>query len=232
MALGQLGRVGDALQACDDFRAAIGRAGAVGARFPAIELNTRAWLLRGVGRFGEADELNRAAIERNGASDGSGPSSEVLAEAYWVGWLDLTDGHLARGDAGAAAAQLPLLEAIDTWRGTMGWHQRHRLGLLRARVARASDDNDRAAQLASDVVSDAVQRGSARYAALGHVQVVLAGGDGDLDRIADSVVTLRRCAALELPGLLDQLAVRFDVDGWRREAQDRRDALSTPWRRS
>lgn len=232
MALGQLGRVGEALVACGDLRAAIERAGAVGARFPATELNVRAWLLRGIGRLTEADELNREAIERNGALDGSGPASDGFAEAYWVAWLDLTDGALARRDPGGAAAVLDRIAAIDTWDGTMSWHQRHRLGLLRARVARAGGDDASAVRLAGEVVDDAAGRGSVRYAALGRVQVALAGGDGDLDRIAESVVELRRCAALELPGLLDELGGRFEVDEWCREAEERRGALSNALRRS
>ena len=177
-------------------------------------------------------ELNREAIERNGASDGSGPSSDGFAEAYWVAWLDLTDGALARRDPSGAAAVLDRISAIDTWDGTMAWHQRHRLGLLRARVARGGGDDALAVRLAGEVVDDAAGRGSVRYAALGRVQVALAGGDGDLDRIAESVVELRRCAALELPGLLDELGGRFDVDEWRREAEERTGGLSNALRRS
>jgi DNA-binding SARP family transcriptional activator/tetratricopeptide (TPR) repeat protein len=227
MALGQLGRVEEALRASEDLRLAIQRAGAVGVRFAATELNARAWLLRGSGRLKEADELNRSAIESNGAPDGSGPSSDGFAEAYWVAWLDLADGQLAQGDPSGAASVLHQIAPIDTWQGTMAWHQRHRLGLLRARVARASGSDHVAVQLASDVMDDATRRGTTRYAALGHVQVALAGGDSDLDRIAESVDTLRRCAALELPGLLDELGQRFDVERWQAEARERSRTLSS-----
>ena len=144
-----------------------------------------------------------------------------------MAWLDLIDGKLARGDPGGGASVLQRVASMDTWQGTMAWHQRHRLGLLRARVARAGGDDDRAAQLASDVRDDATRRGTARYAALAHAQVALAGGDGDLDRIAESVGTLRRCAGLELPGLLDELGRRFDVHEWRREAEERRAVLNS-----
>ena len=162
MALGQLGRVDDARRACDELRSAIDRAGATGSRFVATELNVRAWLLRGTGRFDEADELNRAAIERNGAADGSGPSSDGFAEAYWVAWLDLADGRLARGDDAGAAALVSAIEAMDRWQGTMAWHQRHRLGLLRARLAGADGDRSTAMALAGSVAEDAEARGSAR----------------------------------------------------------------------
>ena len=226
MALGQQGRVGDALRACEDLRAAIVLADAVGARFRATELNGRAWLLRGVGRLAEADELNHAAIELNGAPDESGPASEGLTEAYWVAWLDLADGQLAGDEPDLAASMVRSLAMIDTWDGTMAWHQRHPLGLLRARIARAGGDDNLASHLASDVMNDAAHRATARYAAFAHVQVALAGGDGNRERIAQSLGTLRRCAALELPALLDELGRRFDDDAWRREAEQRRAALN------
>ncbi len=226
-ALGQLGRVADALLACGEFRDAIDAAGAVGQRFRAVERNVRAWVLRGAGRLAEADELNMSAIALNGASDGSGPNSEGLAEAYWVGWLDLADGHLAREDFDGAASALRLLAAIETWNGTMAWHQRHRLGLVRARVAHAAGDDARAAELATVVMDDAVGRGTARYAALAHVQLALAGADGDRDRIDRSLTTLRGCAALELPRLLDALGRTFRDDELRREADERSAQLSS-----
>jgi hypothetical protein len=227
MALGQLGRVDDAWGACDELRSAIERAGATGSRFAAMELNVRAWLLRGTGRFDEADELNRAAIERNGAVDGPGPSSDSFAEGYWVAWLDLADGGLARGDDAGAAALVSSIEAMDRWQGTMAWHQRHRLGLLRARLAGADGDRSTAMALASSVATDAEARGSARYAALGQAHHVLAGGDADVDRVAATVDVLRRCAALELPAVLEPLGRQLGVDAWVREAHERRAALSS-----
>jgi hypothetical protein len=48
-----------------------------------------------------------------------------------------------------------------------------------------------------------------------------------MDRIAESIATLRRCAALELPRLLDELGKRFQIDAWRDEAQQRGRALSS-----
>jgi len=52
------------------------------------------------------------------------------------------------------------LAALDTWRGTMAWHQRHRLGLLRARLALAAGDAGEAAHLAGAVRDDAARRGA------------------------------------------------------------------------
>ena len=231
VALGQLGRIGHALQACDDLQTAIESAATVGQRFHAVERNVRAWLLRGVGRLDEADELNRAAIEFAGAIDGSGPNSDGLAEAYWVAWLDLVDGRLARGDVDGAALLMAVVDVLDTWNGTMAWHQRHRLGLQRARLARARGDDATASALATAVMNDAGRRSSARYAALAHVQLALAKGDSDRGRIDRSLATLRECAALELPDLLTALGEVFADDELRREAERRRAQLSIGWSR-
>ena len=162
MALGQLGRIGDGLRACDDLERAVERAGAVGARFPAIAMNVRAWLLRGAERLAEADELNAAALERNAAPDGTGPAGVAVAEGYWVALLDLADGRLVADDpAGAERLLLERMGALDDWDGTMAWHQRHRLGLLRSRLAIAAGDATRGAELAAIVAADATDRGSA-----------------------------------------------------------------------
>jgi len=226
MALGQLGRVAEATRACDDLNGAIAQGGEVAERFHAIELNARAWLFRGSGRLSEADELNREAVAHTGAGDGDGPGSVGLEEAYWVGWLDLVDGRLAAGDPSTASTFLGRLVAIDSWDGTMAWHQRHRLGLARARVAFADGDPSRAGSLAMEVAEDAGARGASRYEALAQVQVALAGGEGDLDRLAATLDVLRRCACLELPPLLDELGRVFQQDQWCREAERRRLMLS------
>jgi tetratricopeptide (TPR) repeat protein len=226
VAFGQLGEAAAALRACDELRAAIEHAGSRGVRFRAIELNVRSWVLRGIGRPDEAETLSLEAIDLNGAADGSGPHSQGFAEAYWVGFLDLADGYLAAGRVDDAARVERLLAALDHWDGTMAWHQRHRLGLIRARIARASGDTDRAAELAATVMTDSAGRGCDRYAALAHVQLALAGGDGDRERIDRSVDVLRRCAGFELPGLLDQLADTCRVDAWAAEATHRRVALT------
>lgn len=45
----------------------------------------------------------------------------------------------------------------------MAWHQRHRLGLLRSRLALSAGDDETAAELAPAVAEDAVSRGPGRY---------------------------------------------------------------------
>ena len=106
MALGHLGRVADALRACDELDAAVVRAGAYGARFPAIAANMRAWLQRSVGRFEEADDGNRFAAKYNGDATGLAPAGEAMAEGFWVALLDLVEGRLLTGDLDGAAAAL------------------------------------------------------------------------------------------------------------------------------
>jgi hypothetical protein len=103
----------------------------------------------------------------------------------------------------------------------MAWHQRHRLGLLRARVALADGDDGRAVALATDVVSDARERGARRYLSLADAVAALAGGSNDLDAIAATIDDLGRCAALEAWWLTAALGQRFAVDAWTRLAGQR-----------
>lgn len=217
-ALGQLGRVADALRACDELDRSIERGGPAEVRFRAVACNVRAWVLRGSGRGAEADALNEEAVERNGAADGSGPSSEGFAEAYWVALLDLADGRLAAGDPAGAERILERLAAIDGWTGTMAWHQRHRLGLLRARLMRAGGDPAHASHLAAEVAADAEHRGAGRYAALARAQLALSGGEGDLERIDRAMEALGACAGLEGWSLAAELADRFGLARWRVQA--------------
>ncbi len=182
-------------------------------------MNVRAWVLRAAGQLDAADELNTAALERNGAADGSGPASVALAEGYWVALLDLVDGRLAADDhAGADALLSSRLAGLDSWQGTMAWHQRHRLGLQRARVARVAGDTERSAELATAVRDDADARRARRYAALAHAQVHLATGEGDPAAIEAVIDTLQACAALEGWSITAELGRRFGVDEWCRRA--------------
>ena len=103
----------------------------------------------------------------------------------------------------------------------MAWHQRHRLGLLQARLALADGDRDHAARLAADVASDAAGRGALRYVSLADAVVALAGGSDDLDAIAGTIDGLGRCAALEAWWLTAELGRRFAVDAWTRVAGQR-----------
>jgi hypothetical protein len=217
VALAHVGRLIDAFDSIDELDRLIERSGSLGARFIGPARNVRGYLLRNANRPGDADDANRAALEHTSGPDGE-PATDAMVEAYWVAHLDLTEGRLAGGDPGGAADLLARMEAMSDWNGTMAWHQRHRLGLLRARLALAGGDGERAAALATAVAMDADERGAYRYRVLADAVVALAGGSDDLDAIGRTIDGLGRCAALESWWLTAALGRRFAVDEWTRLA--------------
>jgi hypothetical protein len=219
-ALGELGRLAEGLAACDDLALANTRAGAVGERFRGPALNIRSWVLRHAGLPRDADECSTAALELTSGPEG-GPSSDAVSEFHYVALLDLADGRLLAGDVDGAGALLDRAAAVDTWQGTMAWHQRHRLGLSRARLALLAGDASTAAEESATVAADAAARGAGRYEALARAWLALAGGDGDLDRIQVTIDRLATTAALEGWRLVAGLGERFDVSDWRAEASAR-----------
>jgi len=219
LALGQLGQVTEALRVAGDLDAAVARAGPIGRRFEAVAANAASWVLRWSGRAEEADEANRRAVAATGGE--SGPSADGLTEAHWVALLDLADGCLLRGDHAEAAALAGRLAPLDRWAGTMAWHQRHRLDLLRARLALVDGDAAMAAGLAAAVATDAAGRGADRYAHLAGAVLALADrsvADGDVDA---TVGGLGRCAALDGWPVVAALAAQRRCDRWRAEAERR-----------
>ena len=142
LALGQLGRVSDALRTAEELQHEVVKEGVVGERFRGPAANITAWLLRWTGRGDQADELNRTAAEVTGGE--TGPSADSFAEGHYVALLDLADGCVQRGDWAEAAVLSERLTPVESWTGTMAWHQRHRLDLLRARLALADGDESRA----------------------------------------------------------------------------------------
>jgi tetratricopeptide (TPR) repeat protein len=218
MALGQLGRIDDALTVCDDLDAAVRRSGAIGARFQGPAGNARGWVLRYAGATGAADEVNTAVCELTQGPQG-GPASDSVAEYYYVSLLDLADGRLLADDLDGAARLVDELEPVDRWAGTMAWHQRHRLFLARARLALARDEHERAAELADAVAHDAEARGTRRYEVLARAWRALAVTEPDVAAVAATVDELPRLAALESWRLTAALAARYGVDAWRRDAE-------------
>jgi hypothetical protein len=217
LALAYLGRLADAFDSMDELDRLIERSGMLGSRFTGPARNIRGYLLRSANLPGPADESNQAALDHTSCPDGE-PATDALVEAYWVAHLDLTEGRLAVGDPVGAAALLGRMEAIGDWQGTMAWHQRHRLGLLRARLALADGDREDAVGLATDVVADARERRALRYVVLAEAVVALAGGSHDLDAIGATVEGLGGCAALEAWWLTAALGRHFDVDAWTQRA--------------
>jgi tetratricopeptide (TPR) repeat protein len=217
LALGQLGRAADALRVAEDLDRLVPREGAVGERFRAPAANTGAWILRWIGRGDEADDRNRAALEATGGDDG--PSADALAEGHYVALLDLADGCTQRGDWAEAEVLAKRLEVVDTWNGTMAWHQRHRLGLLRARLALADGHADEAAGLAGVVATDAAQRGAGRYEGLARAVAGLADPSVPDNQLAPVVAGLGRCAVLDGWPLVAALASARRSAAWRTEAE-------------
>jgi DNA-binding SARP family transcriptional activator len=217
LALGYLGRAADALQVCDDLDAAIERSGPVGLRLHGPAGNLRGWLLRSLGQLEAADDANVAVLERT-SGPGGGPASDSVSEYFYVALLDLADGCLLWGDVDGAKRYADRLAAVDTWSGTMAWHQRHRLGLLRARLALAAGDKDAACEQATTVVLDAQARGTRRYELLGRGWLALAD-HGDVEAAGPIVAALPSVAALESWRLTALLADLHDVADWRRDSE-------------
>ena len=108
----------------------------------------------------------------------------------------------------------------------MAWHQRHRWGLARARLALATGDREGAAALASGVQADASARGARRYERLATAVGALAiPGGADTGRLDDVVAGLGACAALDGWPTVAALAEAFGVDPWRAEARRRAAAV-------
>ena len=217
LALGQLGRVADALSVADELDAALARAGSVGARFTGPAANVRAWILRWSGRAQEADACNWQAVDAAGGD--AGPAGESMAEGYYVALLDLADGCLLRGDAAGAEALAGRLSPLDAWNGTMAWHQRHRLGLLRARLALAGGEAATAAALAHAVAEDAARRGAGRYELLAGAIGGVADPSIPDEQLVPAVEGLGRCAVMDGWPLVLALASARGSDRWRREAE-------------
>ena len=223
LALGQLGRASNAMRVVTDLDAVVAREGAIGARFFGPAANAGAWILRWTGRGDEADERNRHALEATGGD--AGPASDAVAEGHYVALLDLADGCLLRGDGAGASAMVTRLAPVDGWGGTMAWHQRHRLGLLRARLAIADGDPDTAAELASAVAEDAAGRGASRYEFLAVAVTGLADPSIPAERLATAIEGLGRCAVLDGWPIVAALAALHRSDRWRVEAERRATAV-------
>lgn len=210
LSLGHRGRVPEALHACDTAEHQARAAGEAGVRFVAAIENTRSWLLRGVGCLDEADEIS----DRVFAS--TGQTAQTM-EMHCVAALDLLEGHLLRGDLEGAASAMERARVVETFLGTMAWHQRERFTVQQARLALAAGERERAVELAAAARADAAERGAGRYEVLAGVLT------GDLQAVA----ALDRVAGIEAWWLTAELAARTGDDRLWREAERRAGALVT-----
>lgn len=222
-ALGVLGRPADALDALDRLDRAVAEAGAPGERFAGVAANGRSWTLRNLGSLDQADELSGIAVDLAG-------DVTVHAEPRFAGRLDLVETHLARRDLEAAGAAIEALSDLDEWQGTMAWHQRHRLGLQRARLALATGDAGVASELAEAVRDDAAARGAPRYETLAALVLAraraAAGAPVDVAALDALVDTLPRVAGMEAWWLAADMAAEFGSDRWRVASERLADVLA------
>jgi DNA-binding SARP family transcriptional activator len=223
LALGQRGRLTEALASTEAGRAASLESGEQGQRFVIVADNVRSWLLRSVGRLSEADDLSVQSCELGAAY---GPSTN---EMRCAAMLDLIDGRLFAGDLDGAVGAVERAVEIETFRGTMAWHHRERYGVQRARLALLAGDRDTALELASGVEADARARGSRRYEVLAHAHVALAqaalGMKLDHDELELALAPVDECAVLEGWWITAELAAATREDRWWRAAERRAGAL-------
>lgn len=218
--LASAGRIAPAAAAADELVAFAEGAGALGTRFVGVAANVRGWVRRFTGDVEAADDDTVRGLAATSAADGVGPVSEAMSEPFWVGRLDLADGRLVAGDPDGAAALAATLSGMDSWGGTMAWHQHHRRDLLRARLALLDGRRDEAEHLAAGVRADAAVRGARRYEVLAAALEATARGRGaDVEALAPVVEGLRRCAGLDGWRSLAELAAATGVEAWRVEAE-------------
>jgi DNA-binding SARP family transcriptional activator/tetratricopeptide (TPR) repeat protein len=190
------GQLAEAFAAVHQLDLAVESHGSPGARFGAIALNLRGWLLRSTGDDAAADDANRRALAPVGDMQFDEPHSHAR--------LDLAEGRLRAGDPTGALRLLDEVAGAVTDSSTMAWHIRQRLAWLRGRVALQHDERQAAHDLARSLLADATQRGSLRYAALA-THLALLSAPPDRGGVPAS--------------LLDELDEMAGVDSWWLTAQ-------------
>ena len=132
---------------------------------------------------------------------------------------------MQRGDLETAAALLERSASVDSWNGTMHWHQRDRRRLLLARHRLAAGDADEAALIAQQVQEENARRGAGRYEVLAAMVRAQAGavlGERlDHDLVDVDLARLDKVAGLEAWWYTADLARFSGIDRWRHDAQRR-----------
>ena len=224
VSLGHAGRVAEALASLDELDAETEREGVPARRFAGVSANTRAWLLRNLGRTEQADELNGQAARL--------PLDLEHAEVHYAAHLDLIEGRFLVGDDEGARAIIERIAAIETWEGSIAWRHRERLRLQRSRLALAGGDPVTAELLARSVQRDATVRRSRRYAVLAELtalEAAIIGGAEVADlraRIGTLLDKLRGIAEPEAWWVTARAASVAEHEPWWRDAQQRVDELA------
>jgi DNA-binding SARP family transcriptional activator/tetratricopeptide (TPR) repeat protein len=230
MALAMLGRVDDALAALDTLESDVARMNAH--RWTSRPLNLRGWILRNLGELGEADELNRAAID---AARGQG-----LDEPLANGLLDLASGRLLAGDFDVTDALLREAMTLTEAEHAFRWRHELRGRLIRARLDQATGDFHGALAGAESLAVDATLLGTPRceiqarlVAAMSAHQV---GATSDHEMVAGLLTRLDEVAGLEGWWITAEVSRVFGVHEWeelagrrvrslRRQTSDHKEAL-------
>ena len=213
LALGQRGRILDALRSSDEARAAAIAASEAGARFVYVVDNVHSWLLRGLGRLEEADAFSAQVLEVT--SLGTGVATNEMRHAAM---LDLLEGRLLVGDLEGAAEAIERAVPVETLHGTMAWHHRHRYWVQQARFALATNDAASALEKAQRAVVDAEEREAARYVRFGKIVAARAaielGEPLDYDDLDATLTSLDSCASMESWLVTAELAAATGLDRW------------------
>jgi len=203
-ALAISGRIDDAVRAFGQAGVAVDATGQ-SARYAAAVSNYQAWVLRYVGSPGEADDLNRSALE-----------GTTFVEAQAQAMVDLVDGCLHRGDLQGAERWLTEAGPLQADDHAMRWRHALRARLLEARLALAREDHDEAQAVAAEVVTEATRMGLPRYEVLGRLTgqwaEVAAGDPIDLGLLRRNLQALDGLAGLESWWWTAQLALATDDD--------------------
>ena len=221
LSLGMQGRPVDALAAVEAGAAAAAEAGEPGARFVAVQVNLRSWVLRCLGHLGEASELTEQALEL--------AALPAFREMRSAAELDRIEELLVAGDLPGAGSALCAYESILDWNGGHAWHHHQRYRTLQGRHLLGIGDPAGALEVAQEVARDAAGRRTLRYGLLARVVAARAaracGQPVDHDEIDAALATLERCAGLEAWRITAEMAAAADEDRWWRDAERRAGAL-------
>ena len=191
-------------------------------RWTARPLNLRGWIVRNLGGFSEADELNRAAIE---AARPLG-----MAEPLANGLLDLAGGRMLVDDLDGAGALLDEADEVGAVQHAFRWRHQLRGRLLRARLDLAKGATEQALSAAEHLAAEAASLGVPRYEVQARLVEAVARyeamGGADLDQVDRLLSRLGQVAGLEGWWITAGVAHTFRVDAWGDLAQRRVGALS------
>jgi AAA ATPase domain/Bacterial transcriptional activator domain len=197
-ALGALGDVAAALQAIRLWEEDIERQGAsraaVIARGPLA--NFKAWVLRGLGEFEHANELNWRARDQ--------ARRVGMAEAEAHALVDLAEGQLQVGQLDSAARYLDGAARLQEIPHANRWRHELRHRFLRARLALARGCPEEAHSAASDLRRDAQEMRVRRYADLAFLLEVQAAAALDMPIERDAV-----------EAILQRLPEHSGLEAWR-----------------